>query len=265
MFVLLFPACEASDEGTIQGTVEVPFARSLIVTPSTLDLRAVTPVNGVYPLSIIVRVTVEQRSSGTHSPTVQAELLLPRSSDIAGTALLRDDGSSPDSSAGDGRYAGTISFGAARSDAGLFRVRVRAYNVAGGESNRLDVPFLLTRNNAVPSLSHLTAPDTLTLPSGGSLLIPMNVAAQDSDGLADIREVYFRSLDASDPTRKFFLKDDGGTDPSSGDQDAGDGVFSIIVQLTDGPNVRRTYRFAFQATDAFGDTSATLLHRLTVR
>jgi hypothetical protein len=91
----------------------------------------------------------------------------------------------------------------------------------------------------------------------------MSVRADDPDGLEDIQEVYFRSLDSSDPQRKFFLLDDGDL-AGSGDRVAGDGVFSIIVELLPGTPAR-TFRFAFQAQDTFGDTSATILHSLTVR
>lgn len=136
----------------------------------------------------------------------------------------------------------------------------------GNQSNVLERTLFLTRNNSPPKLDpqSLVAPDTVILPIGGSLLIPMNIAASDSDGLADVREVFFRSLDSSDPTQKFHLQDDGNF--SSGDAVAGDGVFSIIIQLDDtGPPVRRTFRFAFQALDSFSDTSATVLHFLTVR
>ncbi|MCZ6776606.1 MAG: hypothetical protein O7D34_09140, partial [Ignavibacteria bacterium] len=93
------------------------------------------------------------------------------------------------------------------------------------------------------------------------------------DGLADVREVFFRSLDSKTPDFKFFLKDDGGTEPPSsplfqpsGDSVAGDGVFSILIPLVDSPVVRRTNRFAFQAFDTFGDSSGIpLIHFLVVR
>jgi hypothetical protein len=96
----------------------------------------------------------------------------------------------------------------------------------------------------------------------------MSIAAADSDGLADIAEVYFRSLNSSDPTAKFFLFDDGGTVQrngiTSGDPLAGDGTFSIIVQLPS-TSTTGTRLFAFQAKDTFGDTSATVTHSLEVR
>jgi hypothetical protein len=96
---------------------------------------------------------------------------------------------------------------------------------------------------------------------GGSVNIPLYVRATDPDGQADITQVYFRSLDSSDPTQKFLMKNDGSAPGSI----PGDSTYSIIVKPTDPPSVRKTYRFAFQATDTFGDTSATILHSITLQ
>ncbi len=95
----------------------------------------------------------------------------------------------------------------------------------------------------------------------------MTIVASDSDGLQDISEVYFRSLNSTDSTAKFFLYDDGSTilrnGVLSGDQLAGDGVFTIVVQLpsTAAPGERL---FAFQCKDTFDSTSAVLIHSLIV-
>jgi hypothetical protein len=261
--VIFFASCEENPLGTIDGRVTVSFASSPTVTPPALDLRSITPVNGLYPVPLVVRVTIESPMAA--GLEVEAELLGPRSLGTVATASLHDNGVAPDSVAGDSRYAGGLTFQASRSDVGMFRVRLRARSPDGSESNSLESRFQLTRNNAVPVLSQLLAPDTVSLPGGGSLLIPMTVAAQDSDGLSDVREVYFRSLDSSDPEQRYFLRDDGDSEGQSGDQVEGDGIFSIVVELSDGPNVRRTFRFLFQAVDAPGDTSAALLHHLTVR
>jgi hypothetical protein len=60
------------------------------------------------------------------------------------------------------------------------------------------------------------------------------------------------------------MKDDGGADPLSGDAAAGDSLYTILIPV-DNSTTRKTYRFLFQAADAFGDTSAAILHRLTIR
>ena len=94
----------------------------------------------------------------------------------------------------------------------------------------------------------------------------MTVKAADADGQPDIKEVFFLSLDASNPTFKYILLDDGGGPTGlSGDLVAGDSVYTIIVNVPTTPSAQKTYRFFFQATDAFGDTSASILHRVTIR
>ena len=43
----------------------------------------------------------------------------------------------------------------------------------------------------------------------------------------------------------------------------GDSIYSRTVQAP-GTSARKTYRFAFQAVNNFGDTSATILHSITL-
>jgi hypothetical protein len=177
--------------------------------------------------------------------------------------VLHDDGTAPDARGGDSVFSARLQFTVALMDAGTLRIRFVARSTEGLESNTIEEPLFISRRNSTPRLSNLSAPDSVTLPIGESTLIRMSVVASDSDGLSDIREVYFRSLDSSNPLKRFPLLDDGNSS-NDGDSAAGDGIFTILIQL-DPSTTRKTYRFAFQATDAVGDTSATILHLLTVR
>jgi len=196
------------------------------------------------------------------------EVYAPADNSMIASSPLRDDGVSPDAARGDGIFSARVQFSVTESDAGRYRVRFAASDELGLRANALERPLVIARprRNSPPELSALMAPDTVTLPASGSSLITMSVVVADSDGYSDIRDVYFRNLDSpSNPTQRFFLKDDGGTGtPSSGDVVPGDGRFSITIQLPS-TTPRRDYRFAFQANDVPGDTSATLLHILTVR
>ena len=92
----------------------------------------------------------------------------------------------------------------------------------------------------------------------------MSIAASDSDGVGDVREVYFRNLDSpSDTTKKFFMYDDGDVNGVSGDLIADDGFYSITVQLPSG-TPPATYRFSFEARDRLDLVSVALIHPLTV-
>jgi hypothetical protein len=141
-------------------------------------------------------------------------------------------------------------------------VKVAASDVEGFASNAVQIPLFMVRDNHAPVLSNLVvARDTVVVPVGGSTDIPLYIRATDADGQADINQVYFRSLDSSDPTQKFLMNNDG-TAPGSV---PGDSTYSITVKAQDSPTVRKTYRFAFQAIDTFGDTSATILHSITLQ
>ncbi len=261
--IVVLPGCESTTEGIVDQSGDPPYVRAAMVDPDTLNLRSIPPVAGLYQVSVEVRAAVEYPAGNSGDFAVFAELIPPSTSTPWQQIQLSDDGSGVDVTAGDGEFSGRLAFELTQSEAGAFRVRVRALDVAGFESNAREQTLLIVRENEPPLLSNIVAPDTVLLPATGSTLVRMTVDADDPDGLDDIQEVYFRSLDSSDPLRRFFLLDDGDSN-GSGDAVAGDGTYSIIVQLPS-TTTRKTYRFAFQAADTFGDTSATLLHNLTVR
>ena len=95
----------------------------------------------------------------------------------------------------------------------------------------------------------------------------MTAAVVDSDGIADVREVFFYSLNSTNPSFKFILYDDGSLNsiPPSGDLVAGDGTYTITVKLVDTPTVRKTYTFEFHALDKQGAAAPIVSKRLTVQ
>jgi hypothetical protein len=261
---LLLAGCEDQGNGIVDRNGTPPYLSAATVQPANIDLRTITPVNGSYPLSTSVAVQVTATDRLHPVSRVSAGISSPGADSPFQEITLRDDGVAPDATAGDGHYAGTFTWTASKRDIGRFPIRFSARDENGLESNVLEIPLGIVRQNNPPLLSNLTAPDTILLPAGGSLYFAMTVAASDPDGAQDIREVYFRSLDSSDPNRKFYLYDDGSL--ASGDRVSDDGIYTITVSLVDNvPNVRRAYRFAFQAVDSPGDTSNTILHILTVR
>jgi hypothetical protein len=263
LFFLSLTGCENPGTGIIDPSGQPPFIASARVDPEAVDLRNIPPSGDQYPVSLTIRADISAPVGAALPLSVTATILPPEAGFPFVEVGLRDDGAMPDSVAGDGTYSGTLSFDILATEAGRYRVRVIARSANGFESNSREHVLFITRNNAPPVLSELTAPDTVNAPTTERLLIAMSARADDPDGAEDVREVYFRSLDSSDPTRKFFLKDDGDV-AGSGDRVAGDGLYSIIVELLPG-TPSRTYRFAFQAEDTFQDTSNTLLHYLTVR
>jgi hypothetical protein len=262
----LFAGCEDPGTGALDPKGSAPSLEAARVTPDSIDLGRVVP--GPSGLLIVATATVSMTdpdAGGIVSSSV--EVHAPESDSLVASAALRDDGQSPDVAAGDGLLTARIQFAVTESDFGLYRVRFFATDELGLRATTLERPLelLRARPNSLPQMSALIAPDTVALPTSGSALVTMSVAVADSDGYGDIREVYFQNLDASNPSQRFFLRDDGGTGvPSSGDETARDGRFSIIIQLPS-TAAKRDYRFQFRATDFGGGTSAPLTHILTVK
>lgn len=263
--LLTLIGCEKVDEGTVDPHGIPPFASRAFVRPDSVKMTTLVEQNGLLSVSVVARVKVAFPAGTGPLSSVTAELLTASGTTPILSLSLADDGVAPDSTKGDSVYSGTIHFAVPKSASGRYRVRFSATNTEGLSSNLLEQPLYMIRNNSAPVLSNLQSPDTVTVIVASFVDIKLAVKVVDQDGQSDIKEVFFRSLDSSDPSRKFPMKDDGSPDGVSGDAVAGDSLYTIVVRVTDGPTVRQTYRFAYQASDAFGDTSATLLHRLTIR
>lgn len=179
---------------------------------------------------------------------------------VSGT--LNDLGIEGDSLAKDGIYTASVAFSIQRVVVGLFIVKIQAEDRDELLSNEIILGLNITRKANYPFISGLKAPSSLTLPTSGTKVINMSIAASDADGLVDIKEVFFRSLDSSDPTKKYFLFDDGNNN-SSGDSLAGDGFYSIKIELPYNMTAK-PYRFEFQAKDFTNLLSNKILHTLNV-
>jgi hypothetical protein len=256
--------CEDPGTGALDPRGSAPFLASGSVTPDSVNLELLTPGPAGLPVSATASVRISDRDQGG-SLTATVEAYAPGDDVPVASSVLRDDGTAPDAAAGDGMYTALLQFSATRADAGRFTVRFSAVDELGLRGNTLEEPLVLTRRNSPPVVSDLVAPDTVALPGSGSTLIELSIVAADSDGYADIRDVYFQNLDSSNPLQRFFLRDDGGTrQPPTGDDRAGDGRFGIIIQLPSSA-AKQDYRFSFRAIDVPGDTSAAIVHILTVR
>jgi hypothetical protein len=264
-FVLAFAGCEKLSQGSVDPTSFPPFVSSAVVHPDTVKLTSLVEQNGLLAVSVDVRLKVVTPPGTGPLSSVVAQLLPSTGNTPILTLTLADNGAAPDSTRADSVYSGTLHFNLLKSASGRYRVRFSATTTDGLSSNLLEQPLYIIRNNVAPVLSNLQCPDTVTVPLNSVVNFKITVKAVDGDGQADVKEVFFRSLDSSDPTRKIIMKDDGSADGLSGDAAAADSIYTVVVTVSDGPTVRKTYRFAFQASDAFGDTSATILKNITIR
>jgi hypothetical protein len=258
------PGCDERDLDVLDSLNRAPSANSFAITPDSINVDGITPIGGTYQITLKSRVRATTSDGIGNSISVESSVHRLDGTGIISTAMLHDDGLSPDSVAGDGTFSGELSFSISRTQTGRYLVSAVARDRNGATSNELLRRLILTRRNSPPQVSDLIAPSTVQRPGSGNVLFSMSIAASDSDGLADVRETYFRNLD-SPSQAKIFLFDDGGANGSfSGDLLAGDGRFSVVVLLPDTVSPR-TFRFLFQAADSFGDTSASPLHLLTVQ
>jgi hypothetical protein len=262
--ILALAGCDKNPLGTTESRGHPPILSGVTLTPNAVAIDTVTPVNGVYKLSAVLRAKVADSDGQSDIRAVEGDIVDPSGNHLF-IVPLHDDGILPDSTLGDRVYSALVSLSVTRAMIGRYYPYVTAMDGSGLQSTAVAPSILVFRKNSPPELGALSAPDTLVIPSGGTVVLFMTLAVSDPDGLADIKEVYFTSPDGSNPTYRYDLKDDGSeTQPSSGDAVAGDGTYSILLSLTDSPTIRGRYRFVFQARDALGDTSASLLHYITV-
>jgi hypothetical protein len=264
--LVVLPGCETGDTGTIDPGGTVPQVSNASITPDTVNVDTLVPSGGIYTFTTLATISASD-ADGDLSQVIARALRLS-STDVLAEAVLRDDGISPDQTSGDGVFAGFLEMSITRAEAGPYRIQISATDGEGLSSALLELTLRATRRNSPPVLDteSLVAPDTVQRPPTGTSLYFMSIAAADSDGIADITEVFFRNLNSASQSKQFLFDDGGVPGPDgivSGDVLAGDGTFSIIFQV---PSTvpQGTYQFAFQAFDTFGDSSATFIHDLVV-
>jgi hypothetical protein len=266
---LLLSACERSVDTPTDTDLNRPYLHDLQIFPEAFNTDTVLVNGATNPEDVLTLsfdcIVIADGESGSAPPTIRYNVSLPAEDRQFAEGYLKDDGKSPDLSAGDGIYTGKVTFSIKRVDIGRFDVAIDGYYNSGSTSNTVRRAIDVFRSSRPPDISAVSAPDTVILPGPGKVsLILITLAASDPDGLGDIKEVFFRNLDSpSDTMKKFFLYDDGHVGGVSGDSVANDGIFSITVQLPYGTPAA-TYRFLFEATDRSGLASNTILHPLAV-
>lgn len=118
--------------------------------------------------------------------------------------------------------------------------------------------------NVAPLISNsVIDPDTAVVTS--TTVILTSVQAFDQNGLSDLEKVYFVVYrpDGTTNGNQNILFDDGDL-ANHGDQTAGDGIYSLLIQITSA-NAKGTYRFEFQARDRGGKLSNTINHFVLIQ
>lgn len=257
-----FVGCSTNPKGTVDPKGSAPSVSAFTAVPASVRLDTLTASNGVYPVAITVSATVQDPDGASDIASVTVEALNPSGTAIASVSL-HDDGVSPDVAASDGIYTGTLSLSLSRSDVGTYTLVYSAVDQEQLVGTSAIRSVSITRHSSPPWLYSVHGPDTVTLPSGGSVAFTLSVAVGDSDGLSDLASVVLYVPEGSNPTKAYSLLDNGNT--ANGDTVQGDGRYSIMLSVNDASNVRKTYHMTFKATDNAGDTSASLIFPLVIQ
>ncbi len=284
-------SCEYEKSGTIDPNLSAPFLSTVTLSHYSLNLDYPSPGivdslgNNKYQISINVT------GKGYHNPSSPAaggilKIFKPDTSSPfmktnIPTKVLQSDTVS---------FAKLISFVLNRSDIGYLRFSFLLQTSSGVTSNIQEKGLLITRKNTPPRIEKISMPESITvgaIPSkDSSFLITANIF--DSDGINDINKVYFYSLKPDSTLARcgdsFTMEDDGGEkdlnppyNVRSGDLIAGDGIFSLKVQLlTYSINTRcpppdtlwtqrGTYTFTFHAIDKSGALSDSVSQTIKVK
>ncbi|MDH4070279.1 MAG: hypothetical protein OEV30_07630 [Ignavibacteria bacterium] len=266
LIAILILGCEEQDLASFDPGGNAPVLTDGLISPDTINVDTLTPSDGLYPLTL--SVTVKAVDPDGDLETVIARVLRRNGSGTLVETRLVDNGTGGDLTPGDSVYSGVLNFSIQRADAGFYAIEFLSSDEGSRLSNLLGRAFLASRSNSAPTLDtgSLIAPDSVSRPATGSSLVFMSIAAADSDGLADVRNVFFINLASQSQTPQFLLDDGGVPQPggvTSGDLLAGDGVFSIVIQVPSTIPLG-VYPFSFQAEDTFGDSSAAFIHNLTI-
>ncbi len=264
--IIIFPSCENSKFDSFDINLNPPFLIEAKLDKYHIDSDTIF-VNGQFSQNDTITITnkieikITDKDGLPDISFVRFVLRSPDNRDIFSKEAF-DDGANGDLVAKDGIFTSKFSFKVPRILTGAFTIESSSEDKSRLKSNSLITSFLISRLSQTPVISELIAPDSITLPLSGSKIIPMSITARDPNGQGDIKEVYFRSLDSSDPLRKFFLLDNG--NPANGDSIAGDGIYSIKIELPSSMTPK-PYRFEFEAQDFTGLLSNKILHVLNVK
>lgn len=120
------------------------------------------------------------------------------------------------------------------------------------------------QNNIAPVISDdVVDPDTAIVTT--TTIILTSVKASDQNGLSDIEKAYFVVYrpDGTTSNSQNLMFDDGDI-VAHGDQMAGDGIYSLLIQITS-TNAKGAYRLEFQAKDRGGKLSNIINHPLLIQ
>ena len=228
------------------------------VAPEVIDTDLLTFENGSATTEVTLHLRVEDADGDVK--TVFAVIQSP----VVGAEPA---GELEQTVAGNGDLTLKVPFTLREGASGTYQVVVFASDTRERISNRIFGSLIVTAGSEPPVIDEIDIPTTITRPAEGepALVIPIVVHASDPDGLDNILGIDM-IVNAAATLR---MCDDGGVGVcnagagSSGDVLAGDGKFTVTIQL-ESRNQPGQYVFEFTAIDRSGLRSAQVARIITV-
>jgi len=268
---LLFSSCEKQKDTPLDPNYASPYLAPVALSRQVLDISNDTTGSvqkidsSTYRITIlfsgkVVAVPGDLPSSGIVQVFKPADL----------SPLLQNSFGIESQQADTFSFSSPVSFTIQNTDVGSMHLVFSITTASGQVSNSVQEALLIKRAvNHPPVLGTITMPDTVVLPANDSILIKIKAALSDPDGQGDISQVFFYSLNSTAPDVPIYLLDDGGltTNPTSGDDVAGDGTYTVTVKLVDSPFVRSvgTFHFEFHAIDKENASATPVVRSITIR
>jgi len=247
LIIFLFQSCEKEDNSVIDPRLTFPQITFAFVNPTSVSSAS---INAIVSAVVVSEDGIASVTGKIFDP-INAEVL---------TVQLKDDGVSPDTTVGDGRFTANITYSPSCVIVGDYKIELVAVGSGGTSSNVVNVTLnVFQSGNLQPSISNLIiTPDSVSV-SDTTFFIFM-VTATDPNGQCDIRRVFYTGFrpDNTELTPQ-GLFDDGSCciippfNSTSGDTTANDTKFTRKF-FGNSPQTGY-YRYFMKAIDMSDDTS----------
>ena len=260
LFLILIPiilgGCEKTNNDIVDSQI-------------SYQVESVNTVDNFYYISSDSLITVTLKvNSSADIKNIYFDIYSSENAQLnASPVYMYDDGiiNNGDTTAGDNTYSSKFPMSKSYP-VGLYTIKFFITDLSNNTRQVAARSFEYDNNqvNYAPQLSDLVAPNSI-IPEDPKSVIFMSVTASDSNSLGDIKEVYFISYrpDGTTSGEKNQMFDDGNT-LNDGDVKAGDGIYSILIEVTP-QNTKGTYRFDFRAVDRSNELSNIISHNIVVQ
>lgn len=189
-------SCEKKDDSIIDSNFQKPIVSDIYLSSDTIYTNSTTPL-----IAFIASAKVSE-NGGTAIKFVNCKIYDAKGT-VIGIFQMQDNGSPPDSIAGDARFTANITItNISCLIVGQYQIQFLAENTSGISSDLLTRTFnVIDTANQPPSISNPDLPDSVVRPVTGSFDLTISVDVVDPDGECDIASVYF---DAFRPTGSYI-------------------------------------------------------------